>query len=459
MTISEARSIYPPLLVEAADPEGDATSLIRLALWCQRYSPLTRVDGVDGLLIDISGCAHLFGGEAALVDDLGNRLASYGLTARIAVASTIGACWALARHGAEKVVIVPVGETGRFLDTLPAAALRLESDLIDTLHHVGLNTIGLLAGKPRSILASRFGMALVHRLDQALGLEDERFDPLTAPPFYRTECRLVEPIMTYPAVEEVVHYLAGELCDALFQAGKATQRVVLTLFRVDGWHDAFELRTSTRTRDPAHLGRLLCERVETIEEQAGFGFDMASLGAYEVEEYRQPQHKLEGVVGGMDDADLARLMDRLSNRFGPRNVTRFVPRQSYIPERTYSAVSVMENEGSHDWKAHNQALYGDTAFARPVLLFRMPEPVSAIAEMPDRPPTRFEWRRIVHRVVRADGPERIAPEWWDSDSKSLQTRDYYRVEDTEGRRFWLFRDGLHERVGDVPRWFIHGVFA
>ncbi len=460
MAVADARAIHPDLVVEAADEAGDAHALRRLALWCRRYSPLTRADPSDGIGIDITGCAHLFGGEAALAEDLADRLHGFGLTARIAVSPAIGASWALARHGPDAVTLVPPGAgMGDHIAPLPVTGLRLDGETVTALARLGLKEIGMLIGKPGAPLATRFGRHLVTRLDQALGLEDEPFDPLAPPPVYRAECKFAEPVTTLPAIEQAVHLLARDLADTLYRAGKAARRLELALYRVDGWHETLDLRIASLSRDAGHLARLMCERLEHIRDHAGFGFEVATLGAFDVEQAAALQHAwTEADTPEARARDIAPLLDRLVNRFGARNVTRFAPQASYIPERASRAVSVLEAAPA-DWSEHDRAVNGATPFARPLLMLTPPEPVSVIVEMPDRPPARFEWRRTTHRIARAEGPERIAPEWWVVGDPQRFTRDYYRVEDENGRRFWLYRDGLYERAGDDPRWFIHGVFA
>lgn len=459
MATTDARAMHPPLVVEAADAAGDRQALRRLAFWCQRYSPLVRMEAPDGLCLDIDGCAHLFGGEERLAEDLAGRLAGFGLTARLAVAPTIGAGWALARFGSEEIAHVARGETGARLAPLPVAGLRLAEGTVAGLKRLGLERIGLLIGKPRAPLVTRFGPLPVLRLDQALGSEDESFGPLCAPPFYQAACRFAEPIVTLDAVETTIGRLSGELTRVLDHAGKAARRFELALYRVDGWRETLAIRTSSLSRDADHLARLLGERLDRIRDHAGFGFETATLAAFDVEDADAVQHGLAMPGEDTQEGDIAPLIDRLANRFGPRNVVRFAPRASYVPERGFERVSMLDARPDRDWLAHMRARQNDAAFARPVLLFDTPEPVDVVVEMPDKPPARFQWRRVSHRITRAEGPERIAPEWWLRGNVSRQTRDYYRVEDETGRRFWLYRDGLYERTNDQPRWFIHGMFS
>ncbi len=455
MPVTDARAIFPALEVFPADSLGDVEALTRLALWCQRYSPFTRIEDEDGISLDITGCAHLLGGEDELMNDLARRLERFGLTARLAIAPTLGAAWGAARHARDERTVIAAGAVSETLAPFPVAALRLEETTVAALEKLGLKQVGLLLGKPRGPLVARFGMGLVTRLDQTLGHADESFGPLMPPPIYRAECRFAEPITLLADIEATVRHLSRQLAEALYKAGKGARRIELVLYRVDGWYEALELRTSALSRDARHLSRLICERLTRIEDRAGFGFEAATLSAFDVERGDPQQHGLATGASSEEARDITELLDRFANRFGSMSVTRFVPHQSYVPELAVKAVSVLEPIEPQDWATHARHLQDDTPLARPILLFSRPEPVDVIFETPDHPPTRFQWRRIAHRIVSAEGPERIAPEWWSP--APGQTRDYYRVEDEAGRRFWLYREGFYEKPG-APSWFIHGVF-
>ncbi|MDS1134568.1 Y-family DNA polymerase [Nitratireductor indicus] len=458
MALADARAIHPALQIAHADPRGDERALARLALWCQCLSPYTRPDAPDGVSLDITGCAHLFGGEEGLAELLARRLTHFGLGARLVIAPTIGAAWGLARHGPAPHLIVARMDLAAMLAPLPIAALRLEETTLSAMEKLGLRRIGDLIGKPRAPLAARFGALALRRLDEALGHEEESFRPLNPPTLHRVQCRFAEPIITLEAIEIAIRRLAEDIAAQLETAAKGARRLELRLFRVDGWFESLALATSTPTRDARHIARLLGERLDRIEDRAGFGFEAADLTAPSVENLAARQGDLD--MSEQTDNDIAPLLDRLVNRFGASNVTRPLPQQSYLPERASRNACVLKPARSHDWRAHARMVQDGAAFARPLFLFAVPEPVNTLAGVPDGPPTRFEWRRVSHRVINAEGPERIAPEWWRAPlGASRKTRDYYRIEDEAGRRFWLFRDGLYERGGDMPRWFIHGVFA
>jgi protein ImuB len=463
MPLADARAICPSVVVETADPDGDAAALHRLALWCRRYSPWTTVHAPDSIAIEITGCAHLFGGEATLLSDLRKRLCAFGLTPNLAAAPTIGGAWAAAHSASDACCSIAPEELREFIAPLPVASLRLEEAIVADLAMVGLKEIKDLIGKPRAPLAARFGPQLLRRLDQALGEEDETFLPLTPHSLYRAERRFAEPIVLTAAIERAIGRLAQDLAGQLIEAGKGARSVELDLFRVDGWVERLTVRTGALCREPDHLWRLFHERLDRIGDDfdAGFGFDVITLSAFNVEPFVAEQDALQS--GGKRSANpdgLAHLLDRFVNRFGAQSITRFAPRASHIPERAMQSVSVLREMESHGWAAHLRILQGGTQLGRPLLLLSAPEPVTALSEVPDGPPIRFVWNRISHRVACADGPERIAPEWWlHPAGEDRRTRDYYRIEDETGRRFWLFRRGLYDRDDTEPNWFIHGVFA
>lgn len=464
MPLADARAICPVVAVETADVEADAAALHKLALWCRRYSPWTTMHAPDGVTIEITGCAHLFGGEAELLTELEQRLRVFGLTARFAIAPTIGGAWALARYGDKTRCIITGHSLRELLVPLPVASLRLDPSMLGDLAMVGLKRIGDLIGKPRAPLTARFGPRLLQQFERALGHEDEALEPLAPPPLYRAERRFAEPIATTTAVEHVVARLAQDLAVQLTEAGRGARCIELELFRVDGHVEMLAVRTSALSREAAHLARLFRERIEQIggEFDAGFGFDAATLSAFDVEVFVCGQDDLQANANhAADPANLARLIDRFVNRFGATSIVRFAPRASYMPEHAMQPVPVAQEKESGGWAAHLRTLQGGPQLGRPLLLLSIPEEVTALSEVPDGPPIRFVWKRVAHQVARADGPERIAPEWWlHPEGERRRTRDYYRVEDEEGRRFWLFRSGLYERGEEKrPRWFIHGMFA
>lgn len=452
-TLTDARAFCPHLASEPIDRAADAGALAALARWAEQYTPIVGLDGENGLLLDVTGCTHLRGGEAGVLADMARRLELMGLTARLALADTVGCAWALARFGAHPQTVVPAGAARLALSDLPVAALRLDSETVATLRLLGLRRIGQLLPLPRAALARRFrakaqAEAVVLRLDQALGDRGEPVVPLNPPPRLHVARSFGAPLIDRTLVEAWLPRLLGGLAGLLAEQGLGVRQMRLTAFRVDGTRQDLLAGMGEPTRDVAHMQRLLAPRLETLE--AGFGIESISLAAEEAGPVNTAQGSFAGDRGALD---LAQLGDRLASRLGPQAVYRLAARESHVPERAER----MRPRGAG---ARRTALDFDRP--RPLLLLDRPEPVSVIAEVPEGPPARFVWRRLEHRVTRAIGPERIAPEWW-HDGEDARTRDYYMVEDMEGRRFWLFRHGLYGGApGEAdaePDWFIHGFFG
>ncbi len=458
MALADARAMYPALPVAEADPEADARLLAAIAEWCDRYTPLIGLDPPDGLLLDISGCVHLFHGETALCRDLVRRLALQGFSARVAVADTVGCAWAVARYG--DGVIVPSGEERNALAPLPLAALRLAPDVADALVQVGLRRIADVLDKPRAPLAARFGTAFLRRLDQALGREDEAITPRLPVPAAIAERRFPEPIAHEEDVLGTIEQIAHDLQQVLERRGEGARLIQLALFRADGQVHRLEIGTAAPLRDPRRIRRLFTDRLAALGDACdpGFGYDMIRLSALVTERSDPPQTGF-ACSDAEDDAELAHLVDRLGARFGLRRVTRLELQDTHIPEFAVAAVPAHAPRRARGPAAEADDRQDSLAPPRPVRLFARPEPVEVTALVPDGPPLRFRWRHVMHEVARAEGPERIAMEWWhDADGAPL-TRDYFRVEDHGGMRAWLYREGLYGRETVRPRWFLHGLFA
>jgi protein ImuB len=460
--LADARTLYPALVVKGYDPEGDEYTLKQLALWLMRYCPWVTYDPPDGLLMDITGSAHLMGGEDALLNDIARRLSGFGFDARIAIADTIGCSHAVARYGRDEKRIIPVNTSKQTISSLPVLSLRVGHDIADRLAQVGLTTICAIYGKPRAPLAARYGDLLLTRLDQALGAKSESLTPLKEPPVYRSSARFIEPILHLESLEHHLISLIAALMDMLKEGGKGAQRFELTFYRVDGVANTLTVGTSRLTNDTNLLVRLLSEKLKTFVEayDAGFGIEQISLAAYVCERLAIEQIGIlsHGASGRAVSFDT--LINRIANRFGPQAVGQLIPNESYIPECSETYVAPGDKRlKTADWHAFLEKLQGDNHLGRPIMLLPKPEPITAIAEVPDGPPVLFEWRRLKCRIHAAEGPERIAPEWWARKGDAVElTRDYYRVEDLDGYRYWLFRSGLYERE-ETPTWFMHGFFA
>jgi protein ImuB len=518
--LTDARALDPALIAAPADPDGDAALVQRLAKWASRWSPLVEVDGPDGLRLDVSGVAHLFGGEEALVRDVERRFAGMGLTVRVAIAPTAAAAWALARYqplsplrereGAAKrrkgegaarfvhapsprsrsarVDPLPQGERGlpEQLAPLPVSALRLDGDTVRTLERLGLKTIGALIGVPRLALARRFHGAedVVDALDRMLGRKPEPLTAAPADPPPRALMRLEEPATHPEASSQALGRLIPDLVRQLQERRLGARRLSLTGYRVDGSTAVASVATTIASRDPKHLARLLADKAAALDPE--FGFDAFALTADWTEGLGAAQDSLVEEPSGT--SQLARLVDRLTVKLGPGAVRRPQRHESHLPERASGWVGAIHSpsppagEGADPGLVPGEA--GEGAWSkrlapspfrslrllppspargeglkRPHHLLDRPEAIDVIYATPEGMPRRFVWRRAVHDVARAEGPERIAPEWWRQPS-SARLRDYYRVEDANGRRYWIYREGvIGDGRGGLPGWFIHGLFG
>ena len=451
MGVADARALAPALQARAADPDADRAALKRLSRWCGRFSPWTAPDpgapGLDGVLLDISGCAHLFGGEDGLLDHLVSETRALGLTANAAAAPTLGLAWGLARFSAPQTAQgwARIDDARAGLAGLPVEALRI-GETAAKRRRFGLSAVGDLLGLPRAALAKRFGLALVRRLDQITGAERESLIPLNPQADLRARVRFADPLQTLDALSAAAEDVIASLCEALQQEALGLTRLRLTLYRVDGWAHDLLIGTAAPSRAADHLSRLMRERLARANIDIGFGVDLVEAGAALARRLEEGQSDMSGAGDGAVEA--ARLADRLNARLGRRAVRRPLPGDSHIPERA-ACWSGLEG-AAKAWPKR--------AERRPLLIFDHPEPAEAVAEIPDGPPRRFTWRRVRHDVTRAEGPERIASEWWRAPAGAGLglTRDYFQVETSHGRRFWLYRDGLYGAETQRPAWFVHG---
>lgn len=460
---ADACAIAPDMISAPAEPDRDRMALRKLALWAERWSPAVSLDAgppeLEGLILDVTGAAHLWGGERQLLADIRTRLAGAGITARTAMAGTAGAAWALARFTAAEDPIAPPGQEKAALANLPVEGLRLSPRAAQLLGRFGLRRIGDLYPLPRAGLARRFrgseGLEVVGQLDRALGLAGEAQVCEQPPPAWRAWQVFAEPVTVCEAVALRAEPLIEDLCAALERDGMGARRVVVTGFRVDGRTTVLEAALGTASRRPAHILRLLRERGwERLD--LGFGIDALMISALVAEPLHATQTDSEQGPVQADAAARAALLDRLGAKLGEAAVGRPVLRQSWIPERSEAVTSEATLAGGEA---------GDSPL-RPLLMLPSPEPIEAMAELPEGAPVRFVWRRVARRVVRSAGPERLSPEWWRPREARLErTRDYYRLEDAEGGRYWVFREGLYGRedggeFGErAPSWWMHGVFA
>jgi len=481
--LADVRAALPELAVRPAETGRDAKALAHLARWLGRYSPARNTDGPDGGWIDITGAAHLLGGEKALLDDLVGRLASLGIDARAGLADTYGAAHALARWQATARTPVAIAATRAKLEGqepdsdplrkalagLPVAALRLAPATTQLLDRLGLKRIGLLYDLPREAIERRFrdlgrsrgrrpvsdeAKAVLLRLDQALGRCAEPRTPLAEPAEAMARLAFAEPLISHTGVMSAVEALTNDLCRQLTMRCRAASRFRLSLYRSDSTVVEARVGTSRPSSDPRHLGRLLGERLATVD--LGFGLDLLTLEADGLEIAPSEQTALGGATTAMSDtADI--LLDRLVNRLGRDRIVRLASADSHQPERSERFLAATDTIASVPAVAVQTS-----RTSRPPFLIVPPEPAIVMAEIPEGAPRHLVWRRIGRRIARAEGPERIAPDWWrnlaSTETAEPQARDYYRLEDESGGGYWVFREGRYD--GDAaPRWYVQGVWT
>jgi protein ImuB len=451
-TLTAARAVCPGLVAVDADPLADEAALARLAAWCERYTPMAAADPPEGLWLDITGCTPVFGSEAVLASDLVRRLKWNAILCRVGVAGTTGAAWALAHAGKDQTILQP-GEEQAALADLPITCLRLDPGIVLGLRRLGLRTVQQLLRIPRAQITARFGAQPVLRLDQALGAIEEAIDWPHPPVEWLERLAFAEPIGTPDDLERALTRLTERLCVHLAEQDQGGQRFAARFFRVDDVVPRITVSTALPGRDAAHLARLLCEKLDTVDP--GFGIEVIVVEAEIVAPLKAPQARFTDLAATETGDRLAGVVDTLSNRLGPDRVSRVVPVASHVPERAVRRTPPLP--------VKRPAWVDDPAAPRPIRLLRRPEEIEVIAPVPDDPPIRFSWRGVAHRVRAAAGPERIAAEWWRGRRSGGRPetdliRDYYRVEDSDGARFWIFRAGLHT-ADRMPRWYLHGLFG
>jgi protein ImuB len=461
LTLADARARIPDLAVVTADPQADQHFLAEIAEFCDRFTPMVALDPPQGLLLDITGCAHLFGGETALRTHIGARLTRLGLTTRATIAGTPDAARALARYG--NVAIAPPGQDEAMTRALPVAALDVAAETVLALSRAGLKSLDALAERPSAALSARFGEELATRLRRTLGREDARITPLRPLPDCVVEQLFPEPFLDMAGLEPLLARLVRQAIRILEERGQGGRAFEASFFRTDGAVRRIMVETGRPSRDEAAILRLYHERLDTLADpiDPGFGFDAIRLAVPVCEALDVLQPSLDGRA--VEEEAVADLVDRLVARFGRDRVLRFVAEDSHDPDRQARMVPASNRNASGQALAAASAVAWsqpepDEPPARPLQIFDPPQPIETLAEVPDGPPLRFRWRRVTHDIARAEGPERIAPEWW-RDGHDEPTRDYYRVEDAQGHRFWVFRRGLYGQGAEAPRWFLHGLFA
>jgi protein ImuB len=448
--LANARAMVEPLAVVPANDKADAALLENIADWCDRYTPLVGLDGTDGLLLDITGAAHLFGGEAAMLKLVTGSIARQRFAVRGAIAGTTLCAHALARHAPG--TIAAAGSEADAVAPLSITALEPDEKILRALRHAGLKTVGMVAQRLSSELSERLGTGFVARLRVMLGAREQPLQPRRALPDLMAEQRFADPVVSQSVIASTLLSLAQSLSHILEREGRGARLLEAAFFRADGKLERITVRAGEPLRDPAVMLRLLTQKLDALADplDPGFGFDLIRLEAVLADETRPITISFDADENAR--AQIAFLVDRLAARFGETRVQRFVPQDTHIPEAAGIAIPAQERDFDGAWIRKR----GDNdPPRRPLRLLAKPEEINAVAGYPDDPPKRFRWRNAHFTVSRAEGPERIAMQWWRNEGL---TRDYFRVETGDGQRFWLYRDGLYRQVG-APRWYLQGVFA
>ena len=441
-TVADARAMIPSLQVFDDKPDQHTRALEKLALWCIRFTPTVAVDSPDGLLLDATGCAHLWGGELPYLQHVAAKLTQRGYQVQAAMADTPGAAWAIA-HYANKDTVVPSGQTLEALLPLPPQALRLPDEVNARLRKLGIRAVKQLIHLPRQALRKRFGVVLLQQLDRALGHTPEPIQPVVAPEPFSERLPALDPVTTAEGIRHGLQQLLEKLCGRLMHEQKGLRKAVYSGHRVDGKITQISIATNRPSHHVQHLIRLFDLHLDQMEP--GWGIELFVLEAPLVEPLTPQQEALWSAEGLWEEEKLAELVDRLSTRVGMEAIHRYLPAAHHWPERSFIKSHQLHQQPETNWRQE---------LVRPLRLLATPERIEVSAPIPDYPPLVFRYRSEVHQVIKADGPERIEQEWW---LQQGQHRDYYRVEDEHGRRYWLFRLGhYHEKKFE---WFLHGFFA
>jgi protein ImuB len=443
MVLADARAIVPDLVVLDDKPDLAEKLLRRLAEWCIRFTPVVAVDPPDGLLLDVTGCSHLWGGDLSYLAEIVKKLNTRGYDVRAALADTLGVAWGVARFGKEPVVTVATGMHIEALLPLPPEALRLEQATVERMHKLGLHQVRQFIRIPRSSLRRRFGQDFLLRLDKALGQQIEVLEPVYPIEPYQERLPCLEPIVTATGIEIALQELLKTLCLRLRQEQKGLRTAVFKGYRVDGKIEQVKIGTNRPSHNVKHLFKLFEIKLPTIEP--ALGIELFVLEAPKVEDHFPQQEKMWEGSSGLEDIRLSELIDRLAGKVGAHSIHRYVPDEHFWPERSFKPASSLQEKITSPWR---------TDKLRPLQLLPNPEPIDVTAPIPDYPPMLFRYKGKLHKIVKADGPERIEQEWW---LQHGQHRDYYRVEDEDGSRYWLFRLGHYH--DETYQWFIHGYFS
>ncbi|TDQ11506.1 Y-family DNA polymerase [Pedobacter metabolipauper] len=440
--LADAKAIVPGIQVFDDQPELARKVLTRIGKWAIRFTPIVAIDLPNGIILDSSGCSHLWGGEKGYLKMILERLRESGYSCHAAISDTIGTSWAIARFGSVSPIINENQQYNAILN-LPPIALRIDEATTQRLHKLGLDKIGKFIQMPRSVLRRRFGEEFLLKLGQALGTEEETIKPLIVVPPYEERLPCLEPIRTKPAIEIAIQKLLESLCSRLSSEGLGIRYAELKGYRLDGKLTQVHIGTNQSTHHVSHLCKLFELKIAAIEP--ALGIELFILTATKVEPVSIYQEKLWNGKPGLADKGLAQLLDRLGGKIGLEAIKRYIPAAHYWPERSLRRAASLEEQTETTWQIANP---------RPMELLARPEPIKVTAPIPDYPPMNFRYKDELHTVKKADGPERIEREWW---MDKGEHRDYYILEDEKGRRYWVFRSGHYN--DEKSQWFIHGFFA
>jgi protein ImuB len=440
--LADARAIITGLH-HIDDKPGLADQLLHhIAEWCIRFTPCASIDTPDGIILDASGCSHLWGGDEKYIDIITQRLKNSGYTARVAIADTVGAAWAVARYSQQSFIIESKKQTEALLD-LPAACLRIEPETVERLYKLGLRDINSFIAMPRTALRRRFGTLIIQRINQALGTEEEPIQPVQPIEPYAERLPSLEPIVTLTGIEIALQQLLDTLCSRLRSEAKGLRLASFRCYRVDGKIMQVDIGTLRPSSNVKHLFKLFENKLSVIEPD--LGIELFTLEAPKVEAHAPAQEKLWENSCGLDNPALAELLDRVADKMGASTIHRYLPAEHYWPERSVQLATALDQQLDSEWKIR----------PRPIQLLPKPERIEVTAPIPDYPPMNFRYKDQLHKIIKADGPERIEQEWWLQEGEH---RDYYIVEDEAGNRYWLFRSGHY--TGDKrQQWYLHGFFA
>lgn len=443
MVVADARAVVPDLVMINDREELSEKLLTGIARWCIQFTPTVAVDVPDGLILDITGCAHLWGSESPYLQDLTTRLTNLGYWVRAAVADTVGAAWAMSRFGKQHNAIVGPSQQHIALKSLPPAALRLQSDTVQRLHKLGLNQVGQLLPMPRATLQKRFGADFIHRLHQALGVTEEIILPIQPAETYQERLPCLSPIVTATGIEIALQQLLTSLCNRLQKEQKGIRKASLKGFRVDGKIEEITIGTHRPSHNVEHLSKLFQLHIANIEP--ALGIELFLLEAQQVEDINAQQEELWAQTSSLQDRSVVELLDRLMGKIGAACIHRYLPDEHYLPELSIKKAGSLYEKTIADWRLNKP---------RPLHLLPTPERIEVTAPIPDYPPMLFRHKGKLHRIVKADGPERMEQAWW---IQQGEHRDYYILEDEQGERYWVFRLG-HYREDKSHEWFLHGFF-